>query len=197
MNNPHHIEVTLTEDDLVNANCFATFRLEATKKNIRHTKKYLVVFILPFVLLAILAIHFLLPNENLLSPVKIIIIILILLMSVFFFFSSTKEIYQIMRKNIQNFLRETMSDRFNKSLSTELGEDGIISQNFRGQFIYNYSTVSEILENENTVYVFLDKADFFFYPRDRIPAETLDAFLGELKARVASAKETKEDTSHA
>ena len=191
MTHPHRIEITLTEDDFVNSACFAQFRLATTQKALRQLQIWVAVVLFG------VAILILRPFEkNWLTTENLIIAGIVLVPFSILALCAPRLQRDAIRKNIRKSFRETISDRFDKPLVMELRDDGIALQNFRGQLSFHYSTVGEILGQENAVYVFLDKANHVFLPRDRIPAETLDAFLDELKTRMARAKETKVDISH-
>ena len=58
----------------------------------------------------------------------------------------------------------------------------IVFQN-SSQSIFSYSSLAKIAEDTKHTYVFIGKDSALILPHDRIPAETLDAFLLELKKR--------------
>ena len=187
----NRIEVTYTEDDFFNAICFMTFRLATTQKNIRKSQFYVTGLMLLIGLLALVACHFAFGTKDWFSPINVIGVSAGLVMSTVFFFRCPKDMRKDMCKNIRKQVRETFSDNIDKPCAIELRDEGIHSENHRGQSVLHYSAVTEIIEHENVVYVSFDKASVHIFPRDRIPKETLDAFVAELKTRVSQSQKAQ------
>ena len=181
----YRLEFILNKDDFVNAACFAHFRLATTWKDIRKIQIAMAV-----ALFCIAIAFFDVPcwfsddEEMTFAMLVDAAIVFLLFPSLIFYVPSL--VRSGVRKTIRKQICESISDRFGKLLTVELHDDGITTQNFRGQIFFHYSTVCEILEHEGIAYVFFDKTTCIILPRDRIPAETLDVFLAELKTRVAA-----------
>ncbi|MCL1909578.1 MAG: hypothetical protein FWG05_01440 [Kiritimatiellaeota bacterium] len=83
-------------------------------------------------------------------------------------------------------VKETCGDKIGKPNVIELCEDGVRNLYPSGQSTVFYSEIREleIVEHEGWVYAFSGKNPILTFPRDRIPAETIDAFIDELKRRI-------------
>jgi len=92
-----------------------------------------------------------------------------------------------MRKEIRKKLHENQRGLFDKPVAMELREEGVFMQNFFGQTTFPYSWVDGIVERKGRVYVFFGTDGGLVLPRGKIPRETLDAFLDELKKKAAGA----------
>ena len=81
-------------------------------------------------------------------------------------------------------LREINGELFGTPEAIELRKIGIYIKNQSGHHTFPYSWGFEIYKDKKYVYIFIGKESYsFILPRNRIPAETLDAFLLELKNR--------------
>jgi len=186
----HRIEVTLTEEDIIAVNCFMQFRLKIIQESIRRQQWIGGIVFVSFIVLiqwfamAVLKTNYLELNGMTLLIITTLFVVLVLFHTVKDF---PKYMHKKMCKNLQKILRELQGDLFDKPHVIELRDEEIYSQNFRGQAMYPYSSLGEITEDNGRVYVFIGKDRALILPRDRIPAATLDAFLDELKRKVAGA----------
>ena len=177
----HRIETTYTEDDLVNFTCFTIFRLDAFRKMIRRNQ-------LLYVLIIVVFLGIIIVQPNVVEYLKSgsgIFCLFFLFLSLFMALAHPRRFRRHQRECSRKILRETHSDLIGTPLTVELREDGVFSQNVRGQSTYVYPAIREIVEHAACVYVCFAKAEAFIFPRDRIPCETLDAFIAELKTRVS------------
>ena len=196
MTHPHRIEITLTEDDYFALTRFVSFRSKTMQTQIRKFQWASMIVFLISVLLCLLYVT----HKNPLSEPSIMMDAVVFALMVFMLWrlpkSTRKSVGKKMEKNIRNIVRELQGDLFGKTETMELREDGVHNQCAVGQSVFPYAAMGEIAEDKNHAYAFVGTDRALILPRDRIPAETLDAFLGELKTRMARAKETKVDISH-
>ena len=179
MDNPK-IEVTLTEDDYYAFNAFSHFRLRET----RHAVLFAQLALPGAYLLYYAWSHWRKHNADLLGPDSVGAMMRTVVFLLFF----AVMIGVFMRASIRNETRkktcQLQGNFFGKLVSVELREDGIYEKFAFGENTYPYALVDEIVENKGRVYVCLGKEKGLIFPRDRIPRETLDAFLDELKKRL-------------
>ena len=174
----HRIEITYTEDDHVKFSCFNMFRLEAIRKSIRRRRFFLALFM---VVLFAFGVWGFIEEDGFDAVFHWTLAFGILVVFVLF----PRLVHRNARKNHRKILRETAGDLIGTPIVMELREDGVYNQSVRGHSIFVYSTIGEITEHEGCVYVFISKGNAMFFPRDRIPRETLDAFIAELKTRMS------------
>ena len=178
--NIHKIEVTLTEDDYVAFNCFVHSRLKATRDFIR--KNQMIGWIL---ILFMLSFHLYSYWNKMWSAASFVNMFLLGVVYVVFVRRIISKSYLLngYYKQIRNNVRELQGDLFDEPETIELREDGVFNQHVRGQSIFPYTSFGDIVEDNGRIYISIGKDRAFILPRDRIPAETLDAFLLELKKR--------------
>ena len=174
----HRIETTYTEDDMVNLSCFVTFRLDTFRKSVRNRQIFLALMTIVLFGLSVWQFH--VSSKWGGGEFFWLLTLVMLIVTLRFPRRFRNSVSKVHRKTI----REIADDLIGTSLVVELREDGVFTQNVRGQSTYVYSTVGEIVENAGCVYVFVSKGSALIFPRDRIPRETLDAFIAELKTRV-------------
>jgi len=177
--NPHRIETTLTEDDYFAFNCFAHFRQKETRKAI-----LFVQFAIPGALLLYFAwAHWRKHNADLLGQDSVAGMVQTVVFFLFCVVIMGVLMRRSMRKDIRKKLHENQRGLFDKPVAMELREEGVLVQNFFGQTTFPYSWVDGITERKDRVYVFFGADSGLILPRGKIPRETLDAFLDELKKR--------------
>ena len=186
----HRIEVTLTEDDYFAFNCFMQFRLKANLDVFRRNQRITLIL-----LLFMLVLHLLVYRDKLWTGGSVVSFgISSIIFAIYYRFASKSSALKRLRDQLRKILRELQGDLFDKPETTELRDEGVFNQNNLGQSIFPYTSLTEIAEDGGRVYVFIGKDRALILPRDRIPAATLDAFLDELKKRMAARADQKGDT---
>ncbi|MCL1887418.1 MAG: YcxB family protein [Kiritimatiellaeota bacterium] len=180
----HRIEATYTEDDLVNFSCFVNLRLDTYRKPVRRTQVIFAFFAFLFLLFSVFfGVADGWPPSHRKVFFSIGTVFLTIMACMF-----PRIARDAQRKHIRKVARESLGDTLNTPVVVELRDDGVFTQSVRGQSTHLYSAINEITEHAGCVYVFVSKASAFIFSRDRVPKETLDAFVDELKARIARLK---------
>ena len=185
------IEVTLIEDDFVNVSCFANFRRKSTRKLFRRLQILLAVLFS----LIIGGANFFVNDEDWLEFRHMLPMLILLPLSAYWVINLPRAMRKDMRKKIRKMIRETHSEHFGRASFMELRDDGLFFHCDKFESISPYSEIDDAIEHEGCTYVPQDKAHFYIFPHDRIPKETLDAFLDELKTRKAAACGNSSDLS--
>jgi hypothetical protein len=176
------IEITFTEDDFVNLNCFINLRRASTRKLLRGIQ----IFTAALLLLATGGAGFFFYREDWLATKSLLAMLAPFVFFVYLVANMPREVRKDMRKKIRKMTREMGGELFGKSATIELRDDGIFCQRAGSESLVQYAALGEIIEEPDCVYVAQNKAQYFIFPRDRIPKGMLDAFLAELKARKAN-----------
>ena len=180
----HRIEAIYNEDDLANCSYFVTCRLKMYRAQIRlYQIRLLAVVLIVVALFCYRSWHCWRCWWK--SEHGIFCLALTAVVAVVVALAPWRA-RRGLRKNARKMVRETCAEIIGKTTVIELREDAVHRRDMRGELICNYSSIGEIVETDETVYVFVGKDRALILPRDRIPGETLDAFIGELKRRTKS-----------
>ena len=115
------IEFTVTEDDFVNASCFAAFRRKATQKLFRRIKIFTAV-LLPSI---VCGFYYLYYGEDWLKPQCILSMLIPILLSAHLVINLPRSMRKDMRKKIRKMIREAHREHFEKSVFMKLRDDGL------------------------------------------------------------------------
>ena len=187
----HRIETTYTEDDFVKLSSFIASRIDSIRKEIRNEQ---IAFVVLTVYTACVLIFIYFFDVRWLSIGS----------TVGFWIgwsfgkwagrkSTPREmnkqhhLLRLARKCHRMELRGTSGGLEGTPLVWELRDDGIFRKTAQTRSTHAYWKIGKIVERAGCVYVLAEKSILVF-PRDRIPDETLDAFIEELKMRVKLSK---------
>jgi len=176
----NRIEVTLTEDDYFAFLSFVQFRSKEARNAV-----LFVQFALPgaYFLYAAWK-HWQKFNADLFGHDSLVGMLHILAFLCVFAVGMGLLMRRSMRKQIRKNILENYTALLGKPVAIELRDDGVFVQNSLGATTYPYASFVEITRHKNRVFAIISNDLALILPRDRIPAETLDAFLDELKKRM-------------
>jgi hypothetical protein len=166
----NRIEYNQTEKDLLQFNLYYAANSKFHRKRcIRHRLIIPVVYLI-FAIVPLLHKSFVFAS-------------FLIIFAVAWFFLSPSLMQMQYKRLYMKHIRETVGDSLKKPIILELRSDGIFSSSHLGEFLYRYSVIDKIVENEGYTYIFIDKGRAFILPHDKIPRESIESLTTEITQR--------------
>ena len=166
----NRIEYTLTAEDLLHFNLYYSAISPTQVKQRRRARLFVSVV---YIALALFTLK---------EGSYFVATVLMVLVAAWLLFSPRWFLWRS-RKHYEKHIAETAGDRLPSSIVLDLLPDGIFSSSYIGETKFRYDVVDRVVEDDGYTYIFLGKGAAFVLPHDRVPKDTVAAFVEQIQSR--------------